>query len=180
MKRCIKCHRLLSMGEFSTGRGKEVCSTCDSCRALAKVAYKKNQSKILERMKKWRKDNPAYQREWETKNSEHRKEYFKYKWAETKSIPELLEKHRDKMKGWGEKTRKTFLEMYGNRCACCGETIEEFLTIEHKLGQAGKKKEGSRNAYGKAIKDYRPDLYEILCMNCNHSKGTKGYCPHQK
>ncbi len=76
--------------------------------------------------------------------------------------------------------RAKFLQMYGVKCACCGETMEEFLTIEHKLGQTGvRKKESASAAYRKAVQDYRPDLYEVLCMNCNHSKGVRGYCPHQ-
>jgi len=76
--------------------------------------------------------------------------------------------------------KDTFFEMYGNRCVCCGETNIEFLTIEHKLGQRGvKKKESSFRAYISATKEYQPDTYEVLCMNCNHAKGKLGYCPHQ-
>lgn len=74
--------------------------------------------------------------------------------------------------------RKLFIKMYGEKCVCCGESNYEFLTIEHKHGQVGKKKEGSYRAYRNAIKEYLPDVYEILCMNCNFSKGKYGYCPH--
>jgi hypothetical protein len=42
------------------------------------------------------------------------------------------------------------------------------------------KKESSHYSYRLAAKEYRPDLYEILCYNCNCSKGKHGYCPHQK
>lgn len=76
--------------------------------------------------------------------------------------------------------RDKFLFLYGCICVCCGEDQAEFLTIEHKLGQIGKKKESSFRAYTKAITEYRPDLYEILCMNCNHARGRYGKCPHQK
>lgn len=78
-----------------------------------------------------------------------------------------------------ESKRKEFLNMYGNRCVCCGETTYEFLTLEHKLGQRGKKKKDtSHKAYCDATRDYNPDTYEILCYNCNCSKGRYGYCPH--
>ncbi len=77
-------------------------------------------------------------------------------------------------------SRKEFLKLYGNRCSCCGENIVEFLTIEHRngLGRAARKKIGSR-VYVQAIKEYRPDLYTILCWNCNCAKGRYGKCPHQ-
>ena len=32
------------------------------------------------------------------------------------------------------------IEAYSGACACCGETIPEFLTIEHKNGRKGEKK----------------------------------------
>lgn len=76
--------------------------------------------------------------------------------------------------------RSAFLEMYGGKCVCCGESIAEFLTIEHKLGQKGKKRESAYKAYSNATEDYNPDIYEILCYNCNCAKGKLGYCPHTK
>jgi len=74
--------------------------------------------------------------------------------------------------------RNTFLTLYGNKCICCGETQEEFLTIDHINGQTGKKKEDSRVAYRKAVDEFPSKNYQILCMNCNHSFGVYGYCPH--
>lgn len=79
------------------------------------------------------------------------------------------------------RVRMEFLEMYGGKCTCCGETLCEFLTIEHKLGQSGtERRDTSAKAYRKATQNYSPDIYEILCMNCNHAKGKYGYCPHNK
>jgi hypothetical protein len=76
--------------------------------------------------------------------------------------------------------RHLFLEMYGQKCVCCGEGIEPFLTIEHIQGQVGvKHKEAGWVAYKKAIKEYRPDLYEVRCYNCNLVKSKLGYCPHE-
>lgn len=75
------------------------------------------------------------------------------------------------------KYRNDFLKMYGEKCRCCGESSKEFLTIEHINGQKGKK-DHSTTAYRKAVLEYRSDIYEILCMNCNHAKGRYGYCPH--
>lgn len=82
--------------------------------------------------------------------------------------------------------KKEIIEAYGGKCACCGITIFEFLTIEHSWNDGGKlRKEGA--AIGT---DYYMELkrlgfpkdrgLEILCMNCNWSKGIYGYCPHEK
>lgn len=53
--------------------------------------------------------------------------------------------------------------------------------MEHKMGRRGEDKRKSKNAqeYRKAVSSFRPDLYETLCMNCNHAKGKLGYCPHE-
>jgi len=76
------------------------------------------------------------------------------------------------------KLKKKFHDMYGNRCLCCGETMEEFLTLDHINGQIGKKRDHSSKAYKNATDTYNPSKYRILCMNCNHSIGMRGYCPH--
>jgi hypothetical protein len=122
------------------------------------------------------------------KNKGNKLNYAKrYRDAHLDKIRKDNERNRDRRKETNKilnsYRRKTFLDMYGNKCACCGETIVEFLTIEHKNGQKGlpehKKKSGGR-AYKIAIQEYRPDLYEILCWNCNCARGRYGYCPHQK
>lgn len=80
--------------------------------------------------------------------------------------------------------RNEFLEMYGSKCECCGETENIFLTLDHIKGQKGipiAKKERGVNSYRSAIAEYRPDTYRILCMNCNFATRFEGaICPHQK
>lgn len=119
--------------------------------AKTRELYGKNADRIL-----------GYKRKWRKENKEHIKQHNK--------------EIRDNL-------RRQFLEMYGGKCACCKETIEEFLTIQHIEGQIGiprTKKQVGSNAYRYAVREYRPDLYEILCWNCNCSKGRYGYCPHEK
>lgn len=78
------------------------------------------------------------------------------------------------------KLKNRFLSMYGNSCNCCRETIPEFLTIQHIHGQVGiKKKQSGTTAYRAAVKEYRPDLYEVLCVNCNFAVRWGRTCPHQ-
>lgn len=71
---------------------------------------------------------------------------------------------------------------YGNVCACCGETTFEFLTIEHKNGggQLDRKKHGGQQFYRHIASQGFPDIYEILCYNCNCAKGIHGSCPHER
>jgi hypothetical protein len=93
-------------------------------------------------------------------------------------------KNKEKVNAWyrdySHKIRNEFLDMYGGRCECCGEIEYVFLTIEHVKGQIGiKRKETGKNAYKKALSNYRPDLYKILCMNCNSATRFGRICPHQ-
>jgi len=94
---------------------------------------------------------------------------------------QLCEKHLQYLKRKFDK----FIEMYGGKCACCGESEPGFLTLEHKNGTGGdirksKNTNNNQGEYIEACKEYRPDKYEILCYNCNLAKRRLGYCPHTK
>lgn len=108
-----------------------------------------------------RRANPEKERE------KARKAYQKYK-----------DKKMEYQRKYYKEVKEKFIQMYGGKCVCCGETTFYFLTIEHKLGQIRATKETGARAYRKAIQEYRPDLYEILCWNCNCAEGQLGYCPH--
>jgi hypothetical protein len=72
------------------------------------------------------------------------------------------------------------LNAFGCKCACCGETMPAFLTLQHKLGR--KEHEGLTNLqiYARAAKEGWPsEKYELLCMNCNFADGHFGVCPHR-
>lgn len=60
---------------------------------------------------------------------------------------------------------------YGNKCSNCSCTIQEFLTIHHKLGGGSKHREslpGGTMGFYRFLRDnnYPPD-YELLCANCH-------------
>jgi len=68
-------------------------------------------------------------------------------------------------------------------CECCGETIIEFLTIDHIDGNGGEHRrtelKGKYSSIGLWLKDNGyPKGFRVLCMNCNWSMGVHGYCPH--
>lgn len=77
-----------------------------------------------------------------------------------------------------------FLEMYGKICNCCGQSDPRFLTLDHINNDGGEHRKtlsDDVNAVLRiALKNHRPDLYQILCYNCNMGRAAnKGICPHK-
>jgi len=72
---------------------------------------------------------------------------------------------------------------YGNRCKCCGETNELFLTLDHvnNDGHVDRKVGlGGLPMYRKARIAGYPDIYQLLCFNCNCGRARNGgTCPHE-
>jgi len=85
------------------------------------------------------------------------------------------------------KTRKRLrvLKHYGGdppKCVCCGETIVDFLTIDHIDGDgAEKRRNGQRGQIANwIIKHNFPEGFQVLCYNCNWGKYINGgTCPHK-
>jgi hypothetical protein len=80
--------------------------------------------------------------------------------------------------------RKIF-NHYGNgKCACCGETCLEFLSLDHIAGGGAiHRKEvggGGIKMYYWLIANDFPEGYRVLCHNCNQAIGAYGYCPHER
>lgn len=87
-----------------------------------------------------------------------------------------------------EKRRKLRFEVLKHyskdvpECACCGEKIIEFLTIEHieNNGADHRKTIFPTQLPLWLIKNHFPKGFGVLCLNCNCAKGFFGICPHQK
>lgn len=125
--------------------------------------------------KKWRKDYTEknrgkinkYTRDWRAKNKE---------------------RYRTSQKKWDLKLRLEVLIHYGGsppKCACCGELILKFLTLDHINGggnkQRRKLKIPSGTRFYSWIKKHNfPKGYQVLCMNCNWAKRYSGICPHKE
>jgi len=88
----------------------------------------------------------------------------------------------DKKNFWS-KVRKDVLDKYGRTCACCGESQEELLTIDHVF-EDGKKHRaeigGSHSMYLWLRKNEKSDRFQTMCFSCNIAKFRYGVCPHQK
>lgn len=78
--------------------------------------------------------------------------------------------------------RELVIKKYGGKCSCCGESIKEFLTIEHpnKDGKIHRKTcGGSAGVIRDIIKKNFPKDYTILCCNCNYAERYGHKCPHK-
>jgi hypothetical protein len=102
--------------------------------------------------------------------------------------PERRKKQHDYASKTNRKIKIVVLEHYSGippKCACCGESRLEFLSIDHINNDGAKQRKEIGKKYGSTfarwlIKNDFPDGYQILCFNCNCAKGFFGYCPHQK
>ncbi len=68
---------------------------------------------------------------------------------------------------------------YGNKCACCGETEVKFLQVDHIEGRKVEDNFCGGEIYRYIIKNNYPKNFQLLCANCNWSKGIFGECPHK-
>jgi hypothetical protein len=98
-----------------------------------------------------------------------------------KKAYDKLPKRKDYHKSLIIKRRELVFNHYGNKCVCCGESNQAFLSIDHINNDGAKHKRelGRRTLYTWLIKNMFPDGFQLLCMNCNCAKQWWGKCPHQ-
>jgi hypothetical protein len=84
---------------------------------------------------------------------------------------------------WNHRRREVAIAHYGGKCACCGETMLEFLAIDHVNGGGDKQRleVGSGSLFVNWLINHNfPEGYQVLCHNCNQAKGYYGQCPHER
>jgi len=113
------------------------------------------------------------------KNEKERKEYH------AKYAKEHREKFNENSRRYVAKIKKLVFDYYGRKCVCCGETNQEFLSIDHINGNGNKHRReimstGGYSTYLWLVKNNFPEGFRTLCHNCNLSIGFYGYCPHQR
>ena len=88
-------------------------------------------------------------------------------------------KHKQQNITNARKRRVALIMSMGGCCACCGETTYEFLQFDHinNNGAAHRRELGKKSI---SIVDIRRRIeeFQVLCANCNFSKGMHGTCPH--
>jgi hypothetical protein len=116
------------------------------------------------------------ERDPQWRSREGKKMYQKHK---TNYADRQRERHRN--------LKWLVIEQLGGKCACCGETTMEFLTVDHINGDgAAHRKSIANTARASSLMIYKDirnqgfprDKYRVLCFNCNCSIGCWGYCPH--
>ena len=76
--------------------------------------------------------------------------------------------------------RQDIFDAYGWSCACCGETEEAFLQLDHVKddGAQHRRRVKGTNVYHELRQRGFPSGFQTLCSNCNWAK-RRGDCPHQ-
>jgi hypothetical protein len=137
-----------------------------------------------------------YHVEWRKKQGDKYRKYTRNRFHEQLAkMPEKerLEYYAQKAAGKRERNAKVKDEVYraygGYRCVCCGETIPEFLTIDH-INNDGAAHRKAITSKGRSSSDALlhwlkrngyPKGFQILCWNCQWGKQKcGGICPHQK
>jgi len=165
--------------------------------ASARKRYSEKREEILAVWKEDRKKNPKkwfeIRKKYRERNPEHVKNLRNQNYAKHK------EKNRPRVNKRGTEIRKkTKLDVYTHysngvpKCACCGVSGIEFLTVDHIIPKLEMEKDQKMIKKGfranfKAnrlsqwlIKNNFPKGFQILCWNCNFAKGVFGECPHQR
>lgn len=132
---------------------------------------KRRRAHIRQVQARWRKNNPEKDR------ANRRRER-----AALNADPSRKKQRIDKVKAKRAALRRRLLRMYGNECACCGERHPHFLTFDHVDNDGALLRRcrivGER-FYRWLLKKRRKDI-QVLCFNCNCSRGFYGSCPHTR
>ena len=83
------------------------------------------------------------------------------------------------------KLRRTVIQAYGGKCACCGIDDWRFLSIDHVGNDGATHRKDPRFTSARIYRwlkknKYPKDNFQVLCYNCNLAKAHfGGVCPHQ-
>jgi hypothetical protein len=174
MKICKLCNQSLAFDNFSKNP-----ATKDKLQTWCRVCNAKEKLRVYREKKAGTYVSKVRQPKLSIEEREQRKleieEYHKqYRKINCKKLTATKRDREIKAKAEG-------IAYYGGKCVCCGESIVEFLTIEHLNGHdKTKKRRTGAAAWLVAKRQGFPDIYTVLCFNCNCAKGIFGECPHSK
>ena len=111
----------------------------------------------------------AYQK-WYYKN--HKANKAKKRESMKRRRAKNPEPFREQSRKAKAKLKEKIFGAYGHTCARCEFDDKRALTLDHKLNNGAQERRelGERGVYYRAIEKYRPDEYQILCMNCQFIK----------
>jgi hypothetical protein len=170
-------------------------SECKSCENARSLTYKKSHSEKLKKYsKEFMKKNGIIHDESYYSNFDLSKEKYCIGTKCQSPIKTYTDFYRNKgtVDGFASvckdckwqreiELKQKFIEGYGGKCTCCGETEPRFLTIEH-LERDGQEHRitsgGTSGMWLDIIRNNFPPKYTVLCYNCNCSQNTGRVCPH--
>jgi len=173
-RECVDCSQ--EKGRRSTARAQrrqlaQICTKCGEPRVGRSKWCLRHQEDRKVAGERWR----------QTRIAEHRCVSCGFKLPEDWKILSCVKcVHRSRLKT--ETMRREVIEMYGGKCACCGESNFYFLTLDHVNNNGAEERRhpsGQNRIWARLRREkiVSPD-YQILCYNCNCTKGHLGSCPH--
>lgn len=153
--------------------------------AYLKKYRQTNKDKVEGYRKTYKNNHPNVDKEYYEKNKDKICAYSKERNKKRKMNPELAAMDRNRINNRNKLLRQEVLFHYGGnppKCNCCGESIIEFLTIDHinNDGAEHRKLIKTSNCYSWLKRNNYPKSFQVLCFNCNMSKGLYGECPHKR
>lgn len=136
-------------------------------------------------LEKRREYHREYLKNWEKGNVDKVRGYRKKYDSKRNGTPERKKTQSTVAYRRHHRAKLSVLKMYGMNCVYCGESHYEFMCIDH-INNDGKahretkeyKKYARGGMFGYLAKtEYRPDLYQVLCHNCNAAKQYYGIKP---
>jgi len=204
IKKCSKCSRVYpaTLKFFhKSNRGKnQLYSWCKKCVCCVGKLYRSTNKKKIQKYLNGRKEErkkQAYEyrinrkkqslcvRCGKKKGYTNKVECYKCRKKKVK----IFKRDRNIVLGKAKKYRQIIkqqtIRAYGGKCACCGVSEIEFLTIDHINGGGEKHRASIGKVGGSPFyrwlknNDY-PKGFRVLCWNCNLSFGLYNYCPHRR
>lgn len=153
---------------------------CDECKKERKKRYHEaNRDKILAKRRQYRQDNLEKVRAQERASVDARG-------GNTAKMAAWRAKNPGKANEYVKKgvfaLRQAAFDAYGRECACCGETVERFLTFDHvnNDGADHRRSVGQGAPMWRWMRDNEyPPVFQTMCGNCNIGRHINGgNCPH--
>jgi hypothetical protein len=181
-KICTKCAKRKNINDFYMWSNGKPYPHCKKCHAdIAKKYRQENKNKVKATRRKYEEKNKEKIKDYKKKYQQKNKERLK------KKHREYQQQHPDECRLSRQKARKKLKQQviiaYGGECQCCGESMYEFLTIDHIHNDGAKhRRDGVTTAlFYTWLKqhNYPKRDFQCLCWNCNEAKAHFGKCPHQ-
>lgn len=125
---------------------------------------------------------------WRAKNYETVLAWNRGYYKRKRQDPEMVKRDRLRKNQSDRRRKVEVFTHYSNgipQCNCCGETIIEFLALDHINNDGAKDRAKGltgKNIYSYVRKRNYPKGFQVLCHNCNQAKGiTRNHvCPHKE